>query len=240
MNSFLIVFRCQMEREDFFRHQKNLNKLMNQIQKDFDWDVDGQLKNEFTYHSRDVHDVAVLPNGDLASGSDDMTIKVWNPLDGSLKRTITGHTGEINALVCHSNGNLISGSADETIKIWSIDGQLIKTLNGHSSDVMSLAVFANGDIASGSCDCSIKIWSMNGALKNTLKGHQGDINRLLVHPNGDLVSASDDSTIKIRSRCLAAEMENAFFDNTWAMFCLIRPFKSKKIIIKKKRKVAAL
>ena len=69
------------------------------------------LKN----HTDGVGALAVLANGDLASGSDDMTINIWNPLDGSLKITIKGHTDRVNALVGHSNGNLISGSKDKTI-----------------------------------------------------------------------------------------------------------------------------
>jgi WD40 repeat protein len=36
--------------------------------------------------------LTVLQNGDLASGSADRTIKIWNPINVSLKRTLNGHT----------------------------------------------------------------------------------------------------------------------------------------------------
>ena len=41
----LITLRCQMTKENFFMHQKNLKKMIDQIQKDFDFDV----KVIFTY-----------------------------------------------------------------------------------------------------------------------------------------------------------------------------------------------
>jgi WD40 repeat protein len=61
----------------------------------------------------------VLQNGDLASGSSDYTIKIWNPIDGTLKRTLNGHTNVVYALTVLQNGDLASGSWDKTIKIWS-------------------------------------------------------------------------------------------------------------------------
>ena len=54
--------------------------------------------------------LAVLANGDLASASNDKTIKIWNLSDGSLKKTITGIQNSICALAGHPNGSIISGS----------------------------------------------------------------------------------------------------------------------------------
>jgi WD40 repeat protein len=34
----------------------------------------------------------VLQNGDLASGSADRTMKIWNPINGTLKRIFNGHS----------------------------------------------------------------------------------------------------------------------------------------------------
>jgi WD40 repeat protein len=70
-------------------------------------------------HTDWVRALTVLQNGDLASGSDDKTIKIWNPIDGTLKRTLTGHTNSVLALTVLQNGDLASGSSDTTIKIWS-------------------------------------------------------------------------------------------------------------------------
>jgi len=50
------------------------------------------LKRTLTGHSDWVISLAVLQNGDLASGSGDKTIKIWDSSTWSLKRTLTGHS----------------------------------------------------------------------------------------------------------------------------------------------------
>ena len=63
----------------------------------------------------------MLPNGYLASGSGDATIKIWNPTDGSVMRTLTGHTSLVHSLAVLPNGYLASCSFDNTIKIWNMN-----------------------------------------------------------------------------------------------------------------------
>ena len=70
-------------------------------------------------HTNIVYTLATLSNGNLASGSYDYTIKIWNPNTGSLVYTLTGHTFWVLTLATLSNGNLASGSYDFTIKIWA-------------------------------------------------------------------------------------------------------------------------
>ena len=66
-----------------------------------------------------IFSLAVLKNGDLASGSIDETIKVWNADDGSLIRTLE-HSGDVSALAVLQNGFLVSGSQDNSIiTIWN-------------------------------------------------------------------------------------------------------------------------
>jgi WD40 repeat protein len=80
---------------------------------------------ELKAHNGIILSLAVLPNGDLVSGSWDQTIKIWNTNDGSVKQTLTGHTGwirlnvnsAINYFEMSVNGNLISAS-DKSIIIW--------------------------------------------------------------------------------------------------------------------------
>ena len=62
--------------------------------------------------------IILLENGDLVSGSQDTTIKVWNVNEGRVKKTLTGHTDNVCALELLNNGDLVSGSSDKTIKIW--------------------------------------------------------------------------------------------------------------------------
>jgi len=73
-----------------------------------------------TGHTGAVFPLVALPNGNLASGSNDMTVKIWNTNNRSLVYTLTGHTNFVRTLVSLPNGNLASGSYDNTLKIWTI------------------------------------------------------------------------------------------------------------------------
>ncbi|RNA24880.1 serine threonine kinase [Brachionus plicatilis] len=150
-------------------------------------------------HLGTVFSLAVLNNGDLASGSSDSTIKIWNIIFGNVKFNLTGHISRVMSLAVLKNGDLASGSDDRSIKIWNTDnGSLIKTLTGHSGKVFSLTVLNNGDLVSGSQDMTIKIWNTNnGDLIDTLNGHSAQVWSLTVLNNGDLASGSVDRTIKI-------------------------------------------
>jgi len=78
----------------------------------------GVLKKTLTGHTGLVQSLTILKNGDLASGSSDNTIKIWDSEEGSLKQTLSGHSDQINSLTTLPNGDLTSASADSTIKIW--------------------------------------------------------------------------------------------------------------------------
>ena len=59
--------------------------------------------------------MAVLPNGYLASGSLDTTIKIWNTTTGSEARTLIGHTAWARSLAVLPNGYLVIWLAEVTI-----------------------------------------------------------------------------------------------------------------------------
>ena len=76
-----------------------------------------------TGHTDWVGTLVKLPNGSIASGSSDSTVKIcvriWNPNTGSLIYCLIGHTAAIWTLATLPNGNLASCSDDKTVKIWN-------------------------------------------------------------------------------------------------------------------------
>ncbi len=110
----------------------------------------------------------------IASGSDDRTIKIWNPEERKLVCTIMGHEDWVHCLIFVKIGDdnyLVSGGADKNIKVWNPETQeLTNTFIGHKGSVYCLTSFFLHKkiyIASGSKDLSIKIWDI---LKNKLIG----------------------------------------------------------------------
>lgn len=82
----------------------------------------GREIRTLTGHSADVNAVAFSPDGqDIATGSDDTTIKVWNLSTGEELGTLRGHSASVYAIAFSPDGQtLVSGSADKTIKIWRV------------------------------------------------------------------------------------------------------------------------
>jgi len=73
-----------------------------------------------TGHTDTVASLVVLPDGLLASGSYDKTIRIWNVNTGITIKKLTGHTGRVYSLVVLPDDSLLtSGSDDKTIRIWS-------------------------------------------------------------------------------------------------------------------------
>jgi hypothetical protein len=121
--------------------------------------ADEALLRTLSGHASTVNALAVLPDGRLASGASDGTIKLWDPASGQLQATLEGHSGPVNALAVLPDGRLASGGDDRTIKLWDpASGQLQATLEGHSGWVYSLAVLPDGRLATGSSDHTIKLW----------------------------------------------------------------------------------
>jgi len=105
-----------------------------------------------------VFSVAWSPDGkQIASGSSDTTIKIWDSQSGDCQSTLTGHSNRFFFLSSFSLSALSIGVLT-------------------SRDFRVLAVAWNPDgkqIASGSWDNTIKIWDLqSGGCQSTLTGHR--------------------------------------------------------------------
>jgi WD40 repeat protein len=76
----------------------------------------------FGGHRGPVWAVAYSPDGKaLASGSDDLAIKLWDVKTGKELATLDGHAEWVTSVAYSPTGKtLASGSGDTTIKLWGI------------------------------------------------------------------------------------------------------------------------
>ena len=114
-----------------------------------------------------------MRNGQLASGSGDYTIKIWNIVSGKCTQTLQGHSDLVYQLLQLKSGDLVSCSRkDHNIKIWNLtEGICIRTLVGHTCWVISIIVNSQSNtLVSSSQENTIKTWNLEtGECVNTLE-----------------------------------------------------------------------
>ena len=101
-------------------------------------------------HSGPVAALCLLPDGRLASGADDNTIRLWDVAAGAETARLEGHSGRVTALCLLPDGRLASGADDNTIRLWDVAaGAETARLEGHSGPVAALCLLPDGRLASG-------------------------------------------------------------------------------------------
>ena len=117
-------------------------------------------------HTHDVTSLAYAPSGNqLASGSDDRTVRQWNAKTGVHMRTLRGHTQLITGVAYSPNGyQLASGSNDCTVRIWDVDsGDCLVVMNDFHESVRSVSwkQTSSGTYLVTSCaDHSVRTWQI--------------------------------------------------------------------------------
>ena len=109
------------------------------------WDIpSGDQLLKLTGHTQWLFSLALLPNGWLASGSWDKTIKLWDLDQKKEVGTLLGHTSAVLSLKVLKNGHLVSYSLDNTLKIWNpyLEGHnLVRTIRGHGNTDWVIPLF---------------------------------------------------------------------------------------------------
>jgi len=137
----------------------------------------------------------VLPNGLLASGSSDQTIRLWDPATGSCSAIFEGQA-PVRALAVLPDERLASGSDDDTIRLWDpATGSCSAVFKGHQAPVNALAVLPDGRLASGSWDNTIRLWdpARPDGAPQVLFVADAAISALIVRPTRPLLVAGDGS-----------------------------------------------
>ncbi|KAJ2773532.1 ribosome assembly [Coemansia nantahalensis] len=167
-----------------------------------------RCSSSLTGHTEAVLSVSFSPDGSqLASGSGDTTVRIWDLATETPRFTCKGHKNWVLSIAWAPNGKVLaSGSMDNTVRLWdpSTGTALGGPLSGHRKWITSLAwepLHINpkaNRLASSSKDGTVRVW--DATLRRclfTLSGHTAAVTCVKWGGDGRIYSSSQDKTIRI-------------------------------------------
>eukprot|EP00746_Dinoflagellata_sp_MGD_P026110 gnl/MRDRNA2_/MRDRNA2_16153_c0_seq1.p1 gnl/MRDRNA2_/MRDRNA2_16153_c0~~gnl/MRDRNA2_/MRDRNA2_16153_c0_seq1.p1 ORF type:complete len:337 (+),score=42.41 gnl/MRDRNA2_/MRDRNA2_16153_c0_seq1:245-1255(+) len=138
-------------------------------------------------------------NGMLISGSQDQTIKIWDPVDDKLQHTFEGQNCPVGCLISLDAKHVASASQESTnIIIWDCAKLQFETsLGARGHRVTSLAV-QGALLASGSKDTTVKIWNWQSHIQiMNLESHKTAVLDVAFLPSGYLVTTALNESLMV-------------------------------------------
>lgn len=82
------------------------------------WTQDGTETLQLHGHEAFIYSLAVLPDGDIVSSSEDRTVRIWRGAE--CIQTITHPAISVwSVAVCQETGDIVSGSSDKTVRVFT-------------------------------------------------------------------------------------------------------------------------
>ena len=136
------------------------------------WDASsGKLTLSFSHHTAGVHCLAFRPQDPMsstdarpafcASGSDDQTVRVWQPEIGRMVRIVRHHQGPTFALVYSRDGSaLFSAGREGIVRVIDADSDtILREWQAHQDWIYAMALSPDGrTLATGDWSGQIKLW----------------------------------------------------------------------------------
>lgn len=129
------------------------------------WDIIvGTRIKKLKGHTSFVNSVSGARRGltQLCSGSDDGTIKIWDPRIRNQCTTLN-NTYQVTAVTFNDTAEqVISGGIDNDVKVWDLrNNSILYRMKGHTETVTGLSLSADGGfVLSNAMDDTLRIWDV--------------------------------------------------------------------------------
>jgi len=150
----------------------------------------------------------------VASSSDDCSIRLWDIRDGEEKLRFTGHQEKVHALTFDVRGEFLASSmGDKTIKFWEVMSGYCKSNlpQVHKKRINSLAFSIDGvGLVSVSDDRRILTWDASTEkVSGEIDGSFGTVKAVVYSPNGQLLAIAHGSAICLVMETVDKSVPNA-------------------------------
>jgi len=152
-------------------------------------------------HTDKVWSVAISADGKSAvSGSEDMTVRVWDLEGNQPTRVLEGHLNIVRSVAISANGKrAVSGSSDRTLRVWDLESsQSSRVLEGHTGPVHSVALSADGMCAiSASEEKTLRVWDLKRVQPSRIWDHTYRVLAVALSANGKRAVSGGDMTVRV-------------------------------------------
>jgi hypothetical protein len=160
-------------------------------------------------HDEAVRTVSFSPKGQFVlSGSDDHTVRVWDPASGKNLAALRGHGRAVRACAFSPDGKrVVSGSDDEFVRVWDVQGyQETRVLHatvfaGHQDAVLSARYSRDGkNIVTASRDRTASLWDSDTGkpIRRFEEGHEFLVSGAVFLPDKKhLATGAGDNSVRI-------------------------------------------
>jgi WD40 repeat protein len=166
------------------------------------WDLASGQKTCCQGHHQRSCALAFAPDArTLASGNEDVTIRLWDTATGEGRGILQGHDRAVLTLAYSPDGRLLaSGDFGGTVKLWDVDAEKERaTLTTSGNEVAALAFSPDSGTLAVAVGSAVQLWEVGtGRLVACLEGHDGQVKCLAFSPDGTrLASGSYDRTVRL-------------------------------------------
>lgn len=164
---------------------------------------DGQVAT-LNEHTQEVTAIAVSHDGgQIITGSNDGTAKVWNTAGGELLLTLDAHIGGVKSVAFSRDGEkILTAGADNTARMWDArSGSPLVTFSGHEGPVGMVSFSGDGQhILTASGDKTAAVWDVRNGERPLflLRGHSRPLTLAIFSPDDQLIlTAGFDGIAKV-------------------------------------------
>ncbi|CAH2057561.1 unnamed protein product [Thlaspi arvense] len=170
------------------------------------WNADkSAYLNMFSGHGSSVTCGDFTPDGKtICTGSDDATLRIWNPRSGENIHVVKGHPYHTEGLTCltiTSDSTLaLTGSKDGSTHIVNITtGKVVSSLNAHSDSVECIGLATSSPwAATGGMDQKLIVWDLQHSLPRCMCEHEDGVTCLSwLGPSRFLATGCVDGKVRL-------------------------------------------